>query len=116
MRRTLDQKTINSLKEKVRDLVIWLNQEGFHTIDSGDGSDYLRGMEGAIEEPMVAISVEPHLLISKSNRLVMLLQEMGISISPIGTEFSPTIEASYDPTNGLAVIILTNVLSKDIKN
>jgi hypothetical protein len=121
---TLDQDVIDQLSPGVRDLVLWLNEQGFETTDSGDGSNFEEGMECATPHPMVVIVVEPPtLVVPMADRLCMLLEERGISFKvpahgcedPPGEFTWPQIQGNYDPNDGMAFIILANVLSKDLE-
>lgn len=110
------------LSPGIRDLVVWLNEQGFRTTDSGDGSNHDAGMGCAVDFPMVAILVEPaSALIAESDRLGRLLGERGIDFEPPECDCCdppdeitwPTIQGTYDPHNGTAIIVLSNVLSED---
>ena len=101
----LDTKTIDGLSPGVRDLVVLLNANGFETCDSGDGSNHAAGMEGAFEGPMVAISTSPERMVYDAHRLLRFLH---------GLIEGPKIEASYDPADEIAIILLTWELTKDI--
>ena len=69
---------------------------GFETTDSGDGSHFLGGMEGAMEEPMIAIVCkDPHNLVDNAGDLQRLINRDDVRI-----------EASYDPRDKVAVIVL----------
>ena len=109
----MDIEDINydELNPNIREVVRYLRSCDFETCDSGDGSNFQNGMEGAYEYPMVAISVAPVELISKALTLVKVLYDVGIDILPIGAEESltPCIQATFDPADGCAIITLMNV-------
>jgi hypothetical protein len=92
--------------EGVRELVRWLNDHGFETTDSGDGSHHAAGMEGAMPCPMVAMVVDQpdRKLVDEADRLFALVGDRGIHC--------PHIQASYDPCDGSGILLLTNVTSE----
>lgn len=79
---------------KVVDL---LNANGFKTTDSGDGSHFKDGMEGAFEVPMVACleTIGPGFGI-RAQQLLYILRENG---------YEAQVEAVYSPNDGIATII-----------
>lgn len=83
--------------EGIRGAVEWLNSAGFKTSDSGDGSHFRDGMEGAMEDPMVYIVSNPCSLVRDANRLRDMLDGVG------GIE----IQAMYGPLDGNAGILVT---------
>lgn len=98
----------------IRQTVRWLNDRGFDTTDSGDGYSN-EGMEGAMPFPNVMIRVPVESLISETHRLYDLLKLEGIEPGPMGpdpAEDPPYIEASYDPSTGVAFILLLNLDDK----
>ena len=98
----------DNISPNVRKLVWWLNENGFKTTDSGDGSNYEAGMEGACPFLMVAITVEHLNLVPESDRLCRLLNKcFGITFE-CGS-IGPNIEASYNPGDSSACIVLTYV-------
>ena len=99
------------LSPGVRHLVLWLNQQGFKTTDSGDGSNHADGMECAVPHPMVAIVCRAERMVDEARRLKVLLEERGLVFKADG----PDIQASYDPADDSAVIVLMNVLSEDAR-
>ena len=120
----MDAKVVNELAAGVRDLVVWLNRKGFKTTDSGDGSNAAAGMEGAMPCPMVVITVEPYRLITDTQLLFRMLREHGVDFGhecrgytcdPPEEANWPQIQASFDPADGSSIILITNVLSKDVR-
>lgn len=81
----------------IKDVVRLLTKEGFETVDSGDGSHFKEGMEGAFEEPMVACLGEkgPDLFF-RAMRLLHILRENG---------YEARVEATYSPNDGIATIV-----------
>lgn len=98
----------SELSPGVRDLVLWLNDQGYTTTDSGDGTNHLEGMECAVPFPMVVIR-SPISFLTVS-RLYQLLEQKGVDFNREGVK----LELSYDPHDGIAVLILTGVLSADV--
>jgi len=119
MKETLSDEETAKLSPGVRDLVVWLNEQGFVTCDSGDGSNYEMGMGCAVPEPMIVIEVNMFHIAGTANQLHHLLNQHGVDFTPKYFDDSgdkrahdwPTIHASYDPEDRHAVIILLNVTS-----
>lgn len=108
---------IQGLSPEVRDLVVWLNEQGFETTDSGDGSNFKAGMEGALSFPHVFMKAEPKILVHEGRRLYRLLEHRGIDFKPhlIDPQFPyyPQIQATYDPHDETGVLLLMHVRSED---
>ena len=95
----MDKDVVAGLSPNIRKTVAWLNENGFETCDSGDGSNFAAGMEGALEFPHVFISCSnPMEAITESLRLTALLQERG----PIPAGVS--VEVNYSPLDNIAMI------------
>jgi hypothetical protein len=110
--------SLNELSPKIKDLVVWLNSQGFTTTDSGDGSNFDNGMGCAVPYPMVAMEIHSHSIVEITHRLYELLVGKGVKFDvcdPSKSYGPPTIEASYSPVDRVAVIVLTNILSADLK-
>ncbi len=106
---------MNTVNPEVRTLVEWLNLNGFRTTDSGDGRNYSAGMEGAVPFPMVAIGVESEALTAEADRLAELMSNVfGLIFSE--RPGAPNIEASYNPGDGCAVVVLTNVTDSQLQS
>lgn len=80
----------------VRAHVRALNDAGFETTDSGDGSKS-GWMEGAVEWPHVVCVVEPGALVADAHRCAEVL-----ALPPFGAGW--TVEASYSPHDGVAML------------
>lgn len=91
--------------------VALLQSWGFDTTDSGDGvTNVEAGMECAMPFPNVAMQVEPDELIAKADRLLRLLWQVGIQAMPASYDVTmPSIQATYDPSNQSAILVLTGV-------
>lgn len=109
----------NQLDPGIRDTVGWLWANGFETCDSGDGvskfTDPRWLVDGQVPDeildfPHVVIRVIPEELVSEADRLLYLLAGQGVEVDPVGLEGSPSVQASYDPANGIAVLLLEHVV------
>lgn len=104
----------SKLDEGIRRLVVMLRDYGFNTTDSGDGSK-ADEMEGAVPFTMVAMRVEnPEHLTMHARRLMRILN-FGHDIKFGQGENDPRIEATYTPSDNIAVIVLANVTDKMLK-
>lgn len=118
----MDQHIIDGLSPGIKTLVLWLNTNGFQTIDSGDGSNAAAGMGCAIATPMVAILTCNDHMAQEADRLMTMLETRGVDFTAPPQDCAdpehevtwPSIQASYDPGDGNAVIVLLNVTSEDI--
>lgn len=108
----LDAKTIDNLCPAVKDLVIWLNEMGYETVDSGDGSN-VEFMDGAMECPMVAIRVEKSEIVGRSDSLYEMLKDHGVPFHHPDCYCSdkPDVQATYKPDDGQVIILLLNITS-----
>lgn len=93
-----------NLNPGIREVVAWLNKHGFRTTDSGDGKTH--DYECDRDYPYVVIRIpDAPRLVYETNRLFLLLVDLGIRARPIGREPGAVeIQASYDPGNSTAVI------------
>lgn len=109
MAMTSDNAT-SDLDPGIRNVVEWLQGLGFHTTDSGDGKTKIGIDEDAIDIPHVFMTVKPSDLVGHAGHLMAYLRAIGIEVTPMGLdEKRPTIEATYDPADGTAVIALYGV-------
>jgi len=90
------------LPEGVREFVLWLQRLGWNTTDSGDGTNYLNGMEGALPYDHVVITTQPGELVWDADRLKGQLEAAEIDLSSV------LIEANYSPLDGIALIIISD--------
>ena len=87
----------------IRKTVKWLRKHGFQTCDSGDGKTADFGCDRGC--PYVVSEVEPNMLTVESNRLCDMLTARGIEVLSMTMEGrSPTIHASYSPTDRHAFV------------
>lgn len=94
---------LNELQPKIRGAVEFFRALDYETTDSGDGSAFQEGMEGAFEMPMVAITWDrPWSLIAATKHIHNALAEL----IPTSLFY---VEASFAPEDGVAIIIITGV-------
>lgn len=94
------------LDQGIRQTVLWLNENGFNTTDSGDGVSKLAAgwpPEEVLDFAHVFMFCNSTDLISEAQRLLKLLSSVGIESRP------NMVEASYDPANESAMIMLQGV-------
>lgn len=113
----LSEEHLASLNPGIRNTVQTLRKWGFDTRDSGDGST--AQFECDLPYPYVHIVTSPAILASETDRLIGLLENMGINFAdcphpqedPEGAAKHPCVEASYLPLQGgFAAIHLINVI------
>jgi hypothetical protein len=92
----------NNLCPGIRDAVRWFHAWSWNTCDSGDGSHALAGMEGAMEEPMVVVTVEDRADLCANADL--LLEDLE---KALGTSFDKVdVQAMYNPRDGIYHILV----------
>lgn len=94
----------------IRKTVEWLNSQGFPTVDSGDGEthDYTCDRD----YPYVTIRVVDYTtLIVETERLLAAIKPRVAGCVDVGFD-GPSIQASYDPVNHIALIDLMHVTDK----
>lgn len=97
----MDTLDYNLIQPRMRQTVRWLRSMGFDTCDSGDGvTNVEAGMEDALEMPHVMMTVKKANMIYEADRLYHACLE---------TKIHGKIEASYDPEDESAIIILYDV-------
>lgn len=116
--RKLSEVVVAGLSPGVRDLVVWLNEQGFWTSDSGDGSNHAAGMEGAFPYPSVVMFVRLEDLIPEARRLYECLKSRGVQFEgfeqePTDENPHPEIQAIFNPADEIHnLILLQHVDSK----
>lgn len=93
------------LDDVIRETVRALWRAGFAPTDSGDGRKV--GMACAIDVPHVFLRCDPAQLIAESSRLQALLTSWGLPAA--AADGAPLIQASYAPSDGVAVLMLCGV-------
>lgn len=93
----------------IREVVRLCRDNGFETTDSGDGCCEIPCAYGG---PMVAMVVSPALLLLEADRLWLTLRaETGAhDLAAQGVQ----VQASYDPANRVAVLLLTGLDDKKL--
>lgn len=91
----------------IRSTVAKLRAWGFETTDSGDGvSKCAAGM--VLPFPHVFMVVEPEVMIAEAHRLRECVEAEGVSLGGSGPG-DALIEATYNPSDGVAVLALLRV-------
>lgn len=88
-----------------------LNDNGFTTVDSGDGETH----DFECDRPYgyVVIRTYPECLIGEAKRLAELLRKHGVKMAPLGPEDNLCfIQANYSPVDGLALIDVRYITDK----
>lgn len=80
-------------------MVRFLQAHGYETTDSGDGSHYAAGMEGAFAEPMVHVASNPADVVALADQLFAVLSRHGCE--------SFMVQAMYSPNDGSAGVLIT---------
>ena len=102
----LTKEVVEGLSPGIRGAVLWLNLMGFHTVDSGDGSNYANGMEGAMEIPMIAIKSRHNHLIEESRHLFEVLKK-NLPSAAMDMPNGVQVEGTYWPRSDTALILIT---------
>lgn len=104
---TLD---LAALDPGIRETVRRLHDAGFRTTDSGDGVSK-PDMACALAFPHVALTCDPAVLVAEARRFHAFLLATGVNVLPpsVGPDEGPWIQASYDPADNSATILLAGV-------
>lgn len=99
---------MSTINPGIRRVVALLDEAQFTTCDSGDGETHDHPCDRGVG--YVVVTVAPHHdLRSESHRLAALLMVYGVPIVPIGEDGGACIQATYDPTNGIATIDVSGI-------
>lgn len=106
----------DQISHGVRALVRQLNEWGFETTDSGGGSNYVAAMECAVDFPMVTIRVSrPSQLITQAHAVWHMLERAGVPMGkPDAAGNARTVEATYNPADTEALLLVMHVTSSDL--
>lgn len=96
-----------TLNPGIRRVVALLRANRFNTCDSGDGETHQHECDRATG--YVAIYADRFRLVEEADRLVRLLGAYGVSVDSIGNGHTASIQASYDPVNGIAIIDVSDI-------
>lgn len=112
----VDDLNYDDLDPNIRETVRWLRGMNFDTCDSGDGVSKGLPPENCecdyLPFPHVVIRVTKQQLALDADTLARLLEaHHGIKLEPQTDEGGdePNLQASYDPADGTAVLVLVNV-------
>lgn len=113
----MENESYEDLDPGIRETVKWLQANNFNTTDSGDGkSKFEPGneMDFALAFPHVAMIVGVNDLIAEADRLVLLLESVGLdleaSVEVEGQEMPLiTVEATYSAIPQVGLLMLTGV-------
>lgn len=94
----------------IRGAVEFLWKQGWETTDSGDGSHFRAGMEGACEEPMIVIVVRGVDLQEKAFYADLVLKDF----RAIG--INPHVELTYCANDRKDTCIVTGECLRNLKN
>ncbi len=124
----------DELDPGIRNVVRWLNDNGFRTVDSGDGRTKFTEDGRPLPEwdsgdpdydcvmpfPHAIIAVTPHQIVSECVRLRDLIEARGISVEPqSGPDTGDTvnIQGTYDPAcEHPAFILLTGLADSHLES
>ncbi len=108
----LSAEELDALDPGIRRTVALLREAGFDMCDSGDGrskAEWIASGE-AMAYPNVTMRVEPDAMVSEARRLRRALRAIGVEVPATAPEEgAPSIQASYDPGNDIAVICLYGI-------
>lgn len=108
----IDMDKLN-LNPGIKELVLLLREWGYDTCDSGDGQTH--DFECDQPYPYVYMTVQPEAGVNASRQLKKMLEGRGVVFEPLDEEGrGPFVEFHYSPVDGFGVLILMNVLSKDV--
>lgn len=123
---TVEDIDYTELDPGIRETVRFLRSHGFDTTDSGDGKfKFSQQGEDCCALPFANVAIvisDPITLTAHADRLSYVLEQAGIIVQPIGyreadaysldepppwdVKEAVEIEASYDPANGSAILMV----------
>ncbi len=97
------------LSPGIRGMVRWLREAwGYETVDSGDGSNWAAGQEGAMPIPMVAIQLKTWSFMTTAAD-VLLTRLVWAKIKDVH------VEACYDTDTRIALLIVSGEGLRDFR-
>ncbi len=109
-----DDVQYDSLDDGIRETVRLLRRHGFDTTDSGDG-DTPQPYE-KLSYGHVVVVVGPGELARAACEIGRLMEDHGLAVVPRAPSDPPeghvTIEGSYSPAEGIALVIVSHVLDR----
>lgn len=95
----------------IRRTVALLIEAGFQTCDSGDGETHLHECDR--DHGYVAAAVRPAVAVAEADRLVKVLEGLGLRVEPLGWEKPPPgvvhVQATYLPASGYAFLEVEHI-------
>lgn len=110
----MTEEAIQALNPGIRETVLWFNEMGYQTCDSGDGETH--DFECDRGEPYVVIRVhDTEKLISCADDIKSALEARGIVVAPYGNGHV-SVEASYDASDKMGFINVTGICDAALLN
>ncbi len=121
---TYDPDTDDMMNPGIKETVRLLRELGFQTVDSGDGATH--HCECDVPVPFVHMTVEPDALRTEADRLKEIVESRaGLTIwdrelpdpdpdAELGDTYTPSIQASYSPLDGMGIISMYGVADTDL--
>ena len=97
---------LSTLAPGIRRTVVWLRELGFHTCDSGDGKSNSE-MDCAMDIPHVHMTCPADEVTEVADDLFETIRGQGVTVG--GDLEGPSIQATYNPVDRIAVVSLFNV-------
>ncbi len=94
---------IAELSPGIRQAVMWFNERGYETTDSGDGSNFEAGMECALEYPHVVIHGSNNFY---AGSLVDQVHVLFNRLRRVNAVPGLHVELSYSPSNRVGLIFV----------
>ncbi len=107
-----------TLSPGIRKLVRQLNEWGFDTTDSGDGTNFEECMECAVSWPMIVIMIDREKKdpFEETDRLAKLLWDAGVKLGTDRVpEYPRTVQLTYSPLDRNCIVTVDNILDSDLK-
>lgn len=108
----------DELSPGIRHLVRALNEHGFETTDSGDGTNFKEGMECSVPYPMVVVQSRTNMGPTYEAECVWeFLIRIGVPMGETNANGNVRdVEATYSVHSDSSFVIVTHVLDTDIRS
>lgn len=104
---------MKDLNPNIRRVVEIMRAAGFDTTDSGDGETHDFGCD--LGTAYVHARVPPERLADEARRLMQLFESRGIRFTGLGEDGQgSSVEASYSPVDGCAVVSIFGVNDRQV--
>jgi hypothetical protein len=110
---------LSTINPGIREVVRRLRDAGFDTTDSGDGvTNVAAGMEGALKVPHVHMFIRLTLdtkdahFFNEACRLRDVVESWGVELGGLNPA---SVQAMYDPCDGIATVTLYGVTDADLR-